>query len=521
LNSHRQPKSIQTDIKAGFVVFLVALPLCLGIALASGAPLVSGLISGAIAGLLVAWISGSELSVSGPAAGLTVTIVTAITKLGGFDAVLVATLICGLLQIAFGWMRAGILASYFPNCVIKGMLAGIGALIVLKQIPHAVGWDFDYEGDESFSEHGGASTTIQSLLTALERVDTAAVIITASCALILWVWSRPKLQKYSVIKAIPSPLAVVLAGTAINFALQWIWPTIAMFPGNEHLVQIPNQGIKSLVAQIPHPTFSAIGKLETWTVAISLAIIASLETLLSIEASDKIDPQKRTSDTNRELVAQGAGNILCGLCGGLPMTSVIVRSSANVYAGAKTRFACFVHGLMLAISVLLFPSLLNYIPLAALAVVLISVGLKLMSMKIISKMIEEGIGQWLPFFVTIVGILFTDLLVGVGIGLVVGLLVVIRMNHHSAITMVADGNHYLIRFAKDVNFAHKFELKNILMQIPDESYVTIDGSGAQFIDHDIIDAVSDFQDGAEHRQLTVTLKNMKTKRLFLKGIRYA
>jgi MFS superfamily sulfate permease-like transporter len=512
-------KSIGRDGPAGFVVFLVALPLCLGIALASNTPLASGIISGAIAGIIVSWLSGSQLSVSGPAAGLTVTIVSAIALLGSFESVLVAIFLAGLLQLIFGFLRAGNLASFFPNSVIKGMLAGIGVLIILKQIPHAVGWDADFDGDESFLQTMDSENSFSEILRAFERFGLGTVLIAIASLGALLFWGTSLVKNNTYLAKIPAQLIAVVAGCLANLCLKIGLPQLALMPGSPHLVNIPIGGIFNFFGQLPHPNWSVINNFATWRVAAGIALIASIETLLSIEACDKIDPEMRVSDTNRELKAQGIGNILCGLMGGLPMTSVIVRSSANVYAGGRTRLSCFVHGLLLLSTVLVVPILLNKIPLATLAVVLILVGYKLINWGVIKSVLDEGFEQALPFFVTIVAIIFTDLLIGVSVGLVVGLLIVIRMNHHSAITKVSDGNDILIRFAKDVNFAHKSELKKILTEIPEDSKVVIDGSGAHFIDHDILDAVSDFRDGSSLRNIRVSLKNMQSKRLSVRGVR--
>jgi MFS superfamily sulfate permease-like transporter len=512
-------KSIGRDGPAGFVVFLVALPLCLGIALASNTPLASGIITGAIAGIVVSWLSGSQLSVSGPAAGLTVTIVSAIALLGSFEAVLVAIFLAGCLQLLFGFLRAGNLASYFPNSVIKGMLAGIGALIILKQIPHAVGWDPDFGGDESFLQTSDDQNTFSEISRGFAHLDlgSLSIAIVALAAFLFWGSSFIKTNQY--LSKIPAQLVAVAAGWFANFWFKIGIPEIALMPGSEHLVNIPIGGMVKFFSQLPHPNWVAIQEISTWKVAVGIALIASVETLLSIEASDKLDPELRISDTNRELKAQGIGNMLCGIVGGLPMTSVIVRSSANVYAGGRTKISAFVHGILLLLAVLVLPNVINGIPLSALAVVLILVGYKLINWGVIKSVIDEGFEQALPFFVTVVAIIFTDLLVGVGVGLVIGLMIVVRMNHHSAITQVSEGSDILIRFAKDVSFGHKSELKKILAEIPDNCNLIIDGVGAHYIDRDILESLGDFQAGASLRNISLSLKNMKSKRLSVRGIR--
>jgi len=511
-------KNFKQDLPAGFVVFLVALPLCLGIALASDAPLASGLLSGAIAGLIVSGLSGSQLSVSGPAAGLTLTITSAIAALGSFDHVLVAIAIAGLAQIIFGLCRIGILASFFPHSVIKGMLAAIGLIIILKQIPHAVGWDKDFVGDESFTQRIDHENTFSSLANLMDRMNGGAIIVALATTVVIYLWGLPALKKLKIVELIPAPLVAVIGGLLTNEALMLLLPEFALTSEAGHLVQLPTGGLTGFLAQLPHPQWAAISNTATWKVAATIAIIASIESLLCIEATDKLDPDRRVSDPNRELIAQGTGNLLCGMFGALPMTSVIVRSSANIYAGGKTRLSCFIHGVFLLTSVLFLAGFLNRIPLAALAVVLISVGFKLVNFGVIKTVLNEGFEQYLPFFVTLAAIVFTDLLTGVAVGLAVGLIIVVRMNHPSALTLVSDEDNILIRFAKDVSFFHKPALKQMLSEIPNGKRVVIDGTGAQFIDHDIAEVVKDFAEGAVHRNLKIYFRNMKSKRMSARGI---
>ncbi|MEY4631833.1 MAG: hypothetical protein RIQ81_1953 [Pseudomonadota bacterium] len=508
------------DVPAGFVVFLVALPLCLGIALASEAPMASGIISGAVAGIVVAWLSGSQLSVSGPAAGLTLTVTAAISQLGSFNRVLVAVFLAGLMQIGFGLLRAGVLASFFPHSVIKGMLAAIGLIIILKQIPHAIGYDADFVGDENFHQAVDKETTFSELARAMERIEPGALIVSAVAFAAFFLWNRDWMRRRRFLTLFPAPLAAVVFGLLANEMLFLFMPKLALTSLGGHLVAIPGSGGPAgFFAQLPRPEWSVINQPAVWQSALTFALIASVESLLSVEATDKLDPERRTSDSDRELVAQGIGNVICGAIGGLPMTSVIVRSSANVYAGARTRLSGFVHGILLLASVLLIPGILNRIPLAALAAVLITVGFKLVSWDVLKKVYKSGFEQALPFFVTLVAIVMTDLLTGVAIGLVVGLMIVIRMNHHSAITVVTEGQTYLVRFAKDVSFAHKPALKKILANIPVDTSVIIDGTGAHFIDHDILEAVGDFYSGAGRRGIKVVLKNLRSKRMSVRGVK--
>lgn len=507
-------KHPRKDLPAGFVVFLVALPLCLGIALASNAPMTSGIVSGAIAGLVVAWISGSNLSVSGPSAGLTLTLTAAIDRLGSFNAVLVATVLAGLIQFVLGLARAGVLASFFPHSVIKGMLAAIGLIIVLKQIPHALGWDADFVGDENYAQAMDQENTFSEIYKAFDRMDIGAIYITLVAFVFLLLWNHRFVKNHKYLSLVPAPLVAVLSGVLTNEFLLFFTPNLGLAIGGEHMVAISEVGgVSGFFNALPKPDWSIVGQSATWEIALTIAIIASIESLLSLEACDRIDPERRNSDSNRELIAQGVGNMLSGAMGGIPMTSAIVRSSANIYAGAKTRLACFTHSVCLLSAVIAIPAVLNRIPLAALAAVLISVGFKLVSFDVIKKVTKSGFEQALPFFVTLIAIVLSGLLTGVGIGLVVGLLIVFRMNHHSAITVVSEGNTYLVRFAKDVSFTHKPALKKILSSLPDSIRVTIDGTGAQFIDHDILEAVNDFYQTANNRGIDVILKNLRTKRM--------
>lgn len=507
----------QSDVAAGFVVFLVALPLCLGIALASGAPIVSGLISAIIAGCLVSWLSGSELSVSGPAAGLTSVVAAGILHIGSWTGFLTATVIAGVIQIVFGVLRCGALASFFPNCVIKGMMAAIGLIIIIKQIPHAVGWDSDFEGDESFFQQFDHSNTFQSLVDAWNHITPGALIVSVIAVLIVWLWSRPAIQSRSYFKVVPAPLLVVVAGVITNKILGIYFGELALVPASGHLVAVPQfSSLNGFMASLSRPDFSVVGRADVWVLGLTMAAIASIESLLSVEAADRMDPDRRITNGNKELIAQGVGNVFNGLFGGLVMTAVIVRSSTNIYAGAKSRVSCFVHGLLMLLSVLVLAPLLNEIPLASLAIVLISVGLKLTHPFLVRGMWNLGGEQFLPFVVTIIAILFSDLLTGVAVGLGVALLIIVRMNHQRAITVVSDQNLWLIRFAKDVSFAHKGAFKKALAEIPDGSSVIIDGAGASFIDFDILEEIKDFLEVAPRRNIIATWKNLRSFRMTMR-----
>jgi len=500
------------DGPAGLVVFFVALPLCLGIALASGAPLFSGIISGIIGGVLVAMLSTSSVSVSGPAAGLAVIVATAIQTLGSFPAFLLAVLVAGGLQIGFGLLKAGRLANYVPNSVIKGMLAAIGVVIILKQIPHALGRDKSYEGDfDFFLAADGASTTLSDIVDAVASANGEAIIITLVSLGILLLWDSPMVKSRRSLSMVPGALLVVLVGVGLNTAFSVYFTDFALTPEDGHLVQLPAGGTREFFAQLAMPDWTRWNDPRIYSTGLTLAVVASIESLLSLEASDKLDPQRRISDPDRELVAQGVGNLAAALVGGLPVTAVIVRSSANVYAGAKSRWAAVFHGVLLLLSVLLIPGLLNRIPLACLAAVLIMVGYKLTKPLLYRQMWSAGMDQFIPFVVTVVAIVFTDLLTGVLIGLVFGVIFVIRTNQHSAFTMVHRDAMYLLRFNKDASFVNKTELKLKLASLPESSSLIVDATKSIFIDNDIYDLFTDFDEGARHRQIRIEYKQFHNK----------
>jgi MFS superfamily sulfate permease-like transporter len=497
---------LRNDIPAGLVVFLIAIPLCLGIALASGAPLFAGIISGIVGGIIISWASGSQLSVSGPAAGLTVIVLQAIEKLGSFQSFLLAVVFAGVLQLALGFLQAGIIGAYFPSAVIKGMLAAIGLILILKQIPHAVGYDADYEGDESYVQ-SDTHTTLSEINYSLEAFSLGAMIVSLVAILIMLLWESPWVKRNPALSLIPGPLLAVSWGIGFNLYTQQFAADFAI--AKEHLVNLPEiQGFQGFLQQLATPDFSQWTNPEIYTIAATLAIVASLETLLSLEATDKLDPMKRIAPTNRELKAQGCGNLICGLIGGLPVTSVIVRSSANVNAGARTKMACFIHGLLLFLSVLLIAQYLNLIPLACLASILLLTGYKLAKPKLFKEMYQKGSSQIIPFVVTIVAILFTDLLEGMAFGIAFGLFYVIKANFQAAISLTRDGNNYLLRLQKDVSFLNKALLREFLGRIEENGYVIIDGSRAQFIDHDILETIYDFVSAAPDDQITVEFKNL-------------
>jgi len=483
-------RHMKDDIPAGIVVFLVALPLCLGIALASGAPLFSGLIAGLVGGLVVSWLSGSQLSVSGPAAGLTVIVFNAIEKLGNFQGLLVACVLAGILQLALGYLRAGIIGAFFPSSVIKGMLAAIGLILIIKQIPHATGYDTSYEGDESYMSETAESSFFE-LFDAFNNVSAGAIITSSIALLILLIWELPWFKKQLLLKFIPGPLVAVVWGISYNLLASKFEPSWAI--SAKHMVSLPVSARASdFFNNLMFPDFSYLANPQVYIVAVTLAIIASLETLLSLEATDKLDPLKRLAPTNRELKAQGVGNILSGLLGGLPITAVIVRSSANINAGGQTSLSCFTHGVCLLVSVMFFAYYLNYIPLACLSAILLHTGYKLAKPALFAEFYHKGMSQFLPFVITVISILVTDLLKGMAIGMIIGLFFVIKANYHASITLTQDGTHYLLSLNKDVSFLNKALLRKFILSIPEQSTVIIDASKAKFIDHDILETIEDF-----------------------------
>lgn len=481
---------IKDDVPAGIVVFLVALPLCLGVALASGAPLSAGLIAGLVGGLLVAWLSGSQLSVSGPAAGLTVIVFNAIAQIGSFQGFLVAVVLAGFLQLLLGYLRAGIIGAFFPSAVIKGMLAAIGLILIIKQIPHATGFDASFEGDESYMKET-ASSSFQELLSAFHGVSQGAVFISGVALIILFMWELKWFKKQAAMKLIPGPLIAVCWGVGFNLWALKHAPEWAVNP--QHLVSLPVfERPTDFFNSFMFPDFSYLKNPAVYSVAFTIAIIASLETLLSLEAVDKLDPLKRIAPTNRELKAQGVGNMVSAMLGGLPITAVIVRSSANINAGGKTSLSCFVHGLCLLISILFFSHYLNTIPLACLAAVLLHTGYKLAKPALFMDFYRKGMSQFLPFVITIIAILMTDLLKGMLIGVVVGLFFVIKSNFHAALSLLQEDLTYRLVMNKDVSFLNKALLRKLILSIPANSTVTIDARKAQFIDHDILETLEDF-----------------------------
>lgn len=505
-----QPFAAQTlryDLPASVVVFLVALPLCLGIALASGAPLIGGLIAGIVGGIVVGSLSGSQLGVAGPAAGLAVIVFTAIQELGSYEIFLVAVVLAGLIQLALGFLRAGVIGYYFPSSVINGMLAGIGILIFLKQIPHALGFDKEPEGSMEYELPGG-ETTISLLLEAFERVSLGPLIITAVALAILIGWESRWVKAHKVLSLVPGPLLAVTTGAVLGL----------LFSGHEALalhadqiVSIPvTESFAGLAEFITFPDFATgLTMAAVYKTAVVLAVVASLETLLCAEAADKLDPLKRITPANRELKAQGVGNLVSGLIGGLPVTQVIVRSSANIQAGARTKHSAIAHGVLLLLGVLVLPTVLNLIPLATLAAILLVVGYKLAKPAVFLRMYNGGASQFVPFVVTVVAIVFTDLLIGIGIGLCVAVLGLLMEDYRHAFQVDREASGAVrFKLAQQVSFLNKAAILGELAAIPDDTKVILDGSDTVFIHHDAAEIVGDFVIGAPARGIDVTLVDL-------------
>ncbi|MFA0964218.1 SulP family inorganic anion transporter [Roseivirga sp. BDSF3-8] len=511
-NNNSWTQNLGKDVPASIVVFLVALPLCLGIALASEAPLFSGIIAGIIGGIVIGFASGSSLAVSGPAAGLAVIVADGIGELGSFNIFLLAVMIGGLMQLTLGLLKAGVVANFFPDSVIKGMLSAIGLILIFKQIPHAFGLDEDYEGDMSFWQKDGENT-LTEILKITDYLTPGAIIITVISLAILILWGLPQFKKFKFFQVVPGAMIVVLFGIFANVFYKSYMPEFYL--QDSHLVSnIPLSfgedggfSFSKFTSNFTLPDFSAIGNYNMWVIAFTIAMIASIETLLSIEATDKLDPLKRITPTNRELIAQGMGNTLSGLIGGLPITAVIVRSSANISSGARTKVSAVLHGFMLLATVAFIPQILNLIPKSALAAVLLLVGYKLTKPVLYKQMYRKGWDQFLPFIITIIAIYFTDLLIGIAIGMVVGFFFVMKSNYHSAITVARHNNNYLLRLKKDVSFLNKIELRTILREIPAGSHVLIDGTRAKFVDSDIQETLKEFTETASMKDITVELKS--------------
>jgi len=502
-----QLSHLKSDIPASIVVFFVALPLCLGIALASGAPLFSGLIAGIIGGIVVGALSGSNIGVSGPAAGLAAIVLSAIATLGSFENFLLAVVLGGIIQLIFGILKAGVIGYYFPSSVIKGMLTGIGIIIILKQIPHFFGYDSDPEGDFSFLQVDG-SNTFSGILDTFSNICLGSTVIGIIALSILLLWSTVLSKKGKFFQLVQGPLVAVVVGI-IFYVLTSSNAKLGI--SAEHLVSVPvPDDFDSFLGQFSFPNFGAITNPAIWVTAFTIALVASLETLLCVEATDKLDPHKNVTPTNRELFAQGAGNIISGMIGGLPITQVIVRSSANIQSGGRTKMSAIIHGFLLLISVILIPTLLNKIPLSVLAAVLFIVGWKLAKPALFKKMFDLGWMQFIPFIVTVLGIVFIDLLYGIGLGLAVGIVVILirsyQNSHFLHKVRGEDGSGKMkMTLAEEVTFFNKGAILNELDSLPENSYLELDVRKTRFLDNDIIEILDDFAFKAKERNIDIKL----------------
>ena len=500
-------KYIKNDLPASIVVFFVALPLCLGIALASGAPLFSGVIAGIIGGIVVGSLSGSKIGVSGPAAGLAAIVLTAIGTLGGYENFLVAVVLGGIIQLVFGLLRLGIIGYYFPSSVIKGMLTGIGIIIILKQIPHFFGYDLDPEGDFAFFQVDGENT-FSEILNSINHITPGSLLIGVIGLGILLLWSNVLSKKGKIFQLIQGPLVAVVVGI-IFYVLTKNNSTLAI--QSSHLVSVPvPEDFSSFLGQFSFPNFSVITNPEIWVVAFTIALVASLETLLCVEATDKLDPYKNVTPTNRELLAQGTGNILSGMIGGLPITQVIVRSSANIQSGGRSKMSAIIHGFFLLISVILIPKLLNMIPLSVLAAILLIVGYKLAKPALFKTMYDLGWKQFLPFIVTVAGIVFTDLLKGIGLGLAVGIVVILIKSYQNSHFLNKEGEDVddgkiKMTLAEEVTFFNKGAILKELDRLPENSFLELDVSKTRYLDNDIIEILEDFSIKAKERNINIKL----------------
>ena len=519
----------KSDIPAGFVVFLVALPLCLGVALASGAPLFAGIIAGVIGGLLVGYLSGSQLGVSGPAAGLVVIVLTAISDLGTFEAFLLAVVISGIFQIILGLLQAGIIGYFFPSSVIKGMLAAIGIMIILGQLTHATGYDNTMDAEISFIQHGGehdGETIIGEILNMFSYVNIGVLIITLVSIAILLLWETKFFKSKNFFNLLPGGLVVVIAGSIMAYIFQSI-PNLQLDKSMYVNLPIPSEvgGFKNLFTL---PDFSRIGDPQIYIIALTIAVVGSIETLLSVEAADKLDPYKRITPTNRELRAQGIGNIVSGLIGGLPITQVIVRSSANIQSGGKSKLSTMVHGAILLVTALFLPHVLNLVPLSALSAILIMIGFKLAKPSVFRRMYKLGFKQFIPFVVTVIAIVFTDLLTGIIIGMLFGIFNILIANYRTPFLFTKDTKTkkvLTLNLGQEVSFLNKGALIRALNSVEEGCKVIINGSQSETIDFDIYEIVMDFQEQAKHRNIEVEVVNLSYRmskdyfKEFLKAIK--
>jgi len=503
--------NLKYDLPASLVVFLVATPLCLGIAMASGAPLFAGIIAGIIGAIVVGIASGSPLGVSGPAAGLAVIVLNAIATLGSYEAFLTSVVLAGVIQLILGFLRAGIIGYYFPSSVIKGMLAGIGLIIILKQIPHAFGYDKDPEGSLRFQQPD-QHNTFSELGYMFDAITPGALVVAFVSLALLILWERPFIKRIKAFQYVQGPLVAVIVGILLNLAFRAFAPSLAI--DGQHMVSIPIiDGISGLEGVLKFPAWSQLSNPAVLTTAFTLAIVASLETLLCVEATDKLDPFKRITPTDRELKAQGLGNIISGLIGGLPITQVIVRSSANIQSGGRTKVSAVLHGVLLLFAVLLIPKVLNLIPLATLAAILLVIGYKLAKPAMFKAMFKLGWFQFIPFLVTVVGILLTDLLVGIALGMGVAIFHLLLINLRNPYFLVEErhdehGDTYILHLSEDVSFLNRASIMQTLDAIPPHTRVIIDASRSVRIDYDVLEILTEFEKKAELNDIDVTMQGV-------------
>ena len=503
--------ALRSDLPASVVVFLVATPLCLGIALASGAPLFSGIIAGIVGGIVVGLASGSPLGVSGPAAGLAVIVLNAIATLGSYETFLLSVVVAGMLQLGLGYARAGVIGYYFPSSVIKGMLTGIGLTIILKQLPHAVGYDADPEGNLSFAQAGGENT-MSALGHMLNAIQPGALVVALVALTILVVWDQPFVKRMKASLWIQGPLVAVGLGILMNEMFRTVAPSLAIEAS--HLVQIPvAEGLTGFASLFTMPDFSQITNGAVYTTAITLAVVASLETLLCVEATDKLDPLKRVTPTDRELKAQGLGNIVSGLIGGLPITQVIVRSSANIQSGGRTKLSAILHGVLLLVAVVSIPTLLNRIPLSVLAAILLTVGYKLAKPALFVSMYRLGPYQFVPFIITVAGILATDLLVGISLGMAAAVFALLLTNYNNPFFLDQDpGANVRLVLSEDVSFLNRAAIMRTLAAIKPGTSVVIDATRSMHIDLDVFEILKDFEQRAARTGIDVTIHGLSELR---------
>lgn len=501
-------KYLKNDIPASIVVFFVALPLCLGIAVASGAPPFAGMIAGIIGGIVVGSLSGSQIGVSGPAAGLAAIVLVAINDLG-YETFLLTVVIGGVIQIIFGILKAGVIGYYFPNSVIKGMLVGIGLIIIMKEIPFFFGFDKEFGGQFSFFKIDSESQYV-TLLNSVGNPSLGPLVVAVFSLLLMIFWSNVLAKKAKIFTLIQGPFVVVVLGVIYTLLAQGndLW---GMRENLKHLVSVPvPESFDSFIDQFKRPNFAEIGNTKIWITGFTIALVASLETLLCVEATDKIDPRKRVTPTNRELLAQGTGNIASGLLGGLPITQVIVRSSANIQSGGQTKMSAIIHGFFLLISIITIPTLLNLIPMSVLAAILLIVGYKLAHPSKFKRMFSLGWKQWVPFLVTVILIVQYDLLLGIGIGLAVGIVIVLYksyQNSHFLQKKESDNayNNVKMQLAEEVTFFNKGAIMRELEDIPKGSFLEIDVLKTRYLDNDIIEVMEDFLIKAKNRSINIKL----------------